>query len=159
ADSLANLAHQVQSFTRALIYDRAGLGQSDPAPRPRTIQDAVSDLQTLLHTAQVPGPYLLVGHSFGGLIVRLYAHQYPQEVLGLVLLDVPHPEQCLRELQFLPPPSPQEPAVLSVFRSTITAEWTDPFSNREGFDRAASAAQVLASGHLGNLPLVVITAG
>jgi pimeloyl-ACP methyl ester carboxylesterase len=56
ADSLANLARQVQSFTRALIYDRAGLGQSDPAPRPRTVQDAVRDLHALLHTAQVPGP-------------------------------------------------------------------------------------------------------
>jgi pimeloyl-ACP methyl ester carboxylesterase len=159
AESLANLAQEVQSFTRALIYDRAGLGQSDPAPRPRTIQHAVTDLHALLHTAQIPGPYLLVGHSFGGLIVRLYAHQYRQEVVGLVLLDVPHPEQSLRELQLLPAPSPQEPAVLTAFRNTITAEWTDPFSNREGFDRAASAAQVQATGHFGHLPLVVITAG
>ena len=159
ADSFANLAHHVQSFTRALIYDRAGLGQSDPAPRPRSIQEAVSDLHTLLHAAQVPGPYLLVGHSFGGLIVRLYAAYYPREVVGLVMLDVPHPEQCIRELQLLPPPSPQEPAVLTAFRNTATAEWTDPFSNREGFDRAASAAQVMATGHFGDLPLVVITAG
>jgi pimeloyl-ACP methyl ester carboxylesterase len=159
ADSLANLAQQVQSFSRALIYDRAGLGESDLAPRPRTIQDAVSDLHALLHTAQVPGPYLLVGHSFGGLIVRLYATQYPREVVGLVLLDVPHPEQCLWELQLLPAPSAQEPAALTVFRNTSTAEWTDPFNNREGFDRAASAAQVLASGHFGDLRLVVITAG
>src|SRR6266496_2447358 len=74
AESLANLAHQVQSFTSALIYDRAGLGQSDPAPHPRTIRDAVTDLHALLHTARIPGPYLLVGHSFGGLIVQLYAH-------------------------------------------------------------------------------------
>ncbi len=65
----------------------------------------------------------------------------------------------LRELQLLPAPSPQEPAVLSAFRNTLTAEWTDPFSNREGFDRAASAAQVQASGQFGDLPLVVITAG
>src|SRR5262245_49001853 len=159
ADSLANLAHQVQHFTRALIYDRAGLGQSDKAPRPRTIQDAVSDLHALLHAAQVPDPYLLVGHSFGGLIVRLYAAQYAHEVVGLVLLDVPHPEQSLRELQLLPAPSPQEPAVLTACRNTLMTEWTDPFSNDEGFDRAASAAQVLATGHLGDLPLVVITAG
>jgi pimeloyl-ACP methyl ester carboxylesterase len=159
ADSLANLAHLIQSFTQALIYDRAGLGQSDPAPRPRTVQDAVRDLHALLHTAQVPGPYLLVGHSFGGLIVQLYAAQYPQEVMGLVLLDVPHPEQALRDLQLLPPPSPQEPAALTALRNTLTTEWTDPFSDQEGFDRVASAAQVLASGHLAHLPLVVITAG
>ena len=159
ADSLAGLAKQVQSFTRALIYDRAGLGQSDPAPRPRTIQDAVNDLHTLLHTAPIRGPYLLVGHSFGGLILRLYAAQYPQEVAGLVLLDVPHPEQSLRELRLLPPASSQEPAALTTFRNEITAEWTDPFHNREVFDKAASAAQVVNSGPFGNLPLVVITAG
>ena len=159
ADSLMNLAQQVQSFARALVYDRAGLGQSDPASRPRTIRDAVNDLHALLHTARVPGPYLLVGHSFGGLIIRLYANQYPLEVVGLVLLDVPHPEQSLRDLQLLPDPSPGESPALTAFRDTLKAEWTDPFSDEEGFDRVASAAQVLAGGHLGDLPLVVITAG
>ena len=159
ANSLMNLAQQVQSFARALIYDRAGLGQSDPAPRPRTVHDAVCDLHTLLHTARIPGPYLLVGHSFGGLIVRLYAAQYPLEVGGLVLLDVPHPEQSLRDLQLLPDSSPGESPALTALREALTAEWTDPFSNEEGFDRAASAAQVLAGGQLGDLPLVVITAG
>jgi pimeloyl-ACP methyl ester carboxylesterase len=159
ADSLANLAHQVQSFTRALIYDRAGPGHSDPAPRPRTLQDAVNDLHALLHTAEIPGPYLLVGHSFGGLIVRVYASQYPGEVVGLVLLDVPPPEQSLRELHLLGAPSAQEPAVVTASRDRLRAEWTDPFSNAEGFDRAASAAQVQSTGHLGDLPVVVITAG
>jgi pimeloyl-ACP methyl ester carboxylesterase len=159
ADSLENLARQAQTFARALVYDRAGLGQSDPAPRPRTVQDAVSDLHTLLHTARIPGPYLMVGHSFGGLMVRLYAAQYAPEVAGLVLLDVPHPEQSLRELQLLPYPSPGEPAPLTTFRNELASEWTDPFSNREGFDKAASAAQVLAGGHLGDIPLIVITAG
>lgn len=159
ADSLANLARQVQSFTRALIYDRAGLGQSDPAPHPRTIQDAVNDLHILLHTIPLSGPYLLVGHSLGGLIVRLYAAQYPREVVGLVLLDVPHPEQSLRDLQHLPASSSEEPAALTALRNALTAEWNDPFSNVEGFDRAASAAQIGTTGHLGELPLVVITAG
>src|SRR5215212_1537306 len=159
ADSLANLAQETQLFTRALIYDRAGLGQSDPAPRPRTIQSAVSDLHTLLHTARIPGPYLLVGHSFGGLILRLYAAQNLPEVAGLVLLDVPHPEQSLRELQLLPLPLSQEPAALRAFRRAITAEWMNPFHNREGFDKAASAAQITATGQLADLPLIVITAG
>jgi pimeloyl-ACP methyl ester carboxylesterase len=159
AVSLANLAHTVQHFTTAVIYDRAGLGESDPAPRPRTLQDAVADLHTLLHAAQVPGPYVLVGHSLGGLIVRLFAHIYQAEVAGLVLLDIPHPEQALRELQHIPPPSPDEPAVLTAFREQMIAEWNDPFRNDEGFDLAASAAQLRAAGHLGDVPLVVITAG
>jgi pimeloyl-ACP methyl ester carboxylesterase len=159
ADAFANLAQQVQSFAAALIYDRANIGRSDPAPRPRTIQDAVTDLYGLLHTVQVPGPYLLVGHSFGGLIVRLYAYQHLDEVAGLVLLDVPHPEQNLRELQCLPPLSPAEPAALTAMRDVCNTEWSDPFSNAEGFDRAASATQVRAASHLGHVPLRVITAG
>lgn len=159
SESLANLALAVQMFTRALIYDRAGLGQSDPAPRPRAIQDAVVDLHSLLHRAPIPGPYLLVGHSFGGLIMRLFAAQYPQEVTGLVLLDVPHPQLALRELACLPPASAQEPPALTAFRDHVTAEWNDPASNAEGFDIAASAQQILQCPALGTLPLVVITAG
>jgi pimeloyl-ACP methyl ester carboxylesterase len=159
ADSLAAVARQVQSFARALIYDRAGLGQSDPAPQPRTIQDAVADLHALLHAAQVPGPYVLVGHSYGGLIVRLYAHTHPQEVVGLVLLDVPPPDLSLRELRLLPPATPYEPAALTECRNNAITEWNDPLSSHEGFDRAASAAQILSTGDLGSLPLIVITAG
>lgn len=159
ADSLANLAAAVQHFTRTVIYDRASLGQSDPAPTPRTAQDIVNDLRKLLTQAQIAGPYLLVGHSLAGLPVRLFAHQYPQAVAGLVLLDVVHPDQWLRELQLLPSPASDEPAALTRARDTCAAEWTDPFHNAEGIDIVASAAQVRAAGHLGQLPVVVITAG
>ncbi len=159
SQSLANLAHEVQSFSRAFIYDRAGLGHSDPAQRPRTIQDAVNDLNKLLHHAAIPEPYLLVGHSFGGLILRQYAAQHPHEVAGLILLDSPQPELALRELACLPSPSPQEPASLKAFREHALTEWNDPTSNAEGFDIAASAQQFMNSRSLDALPLVVITAG
>ncbi|MEZ4861007.1 MAG: alpha/beta hydrolase [Caldilineaceae bacterium] len=159
AASLANLAAEVQHFTRTVLYDRAGLGQSDPAPKPRTSQDVVDDLWRLLQQAQIHGPYLLVGHSFAGLHLRLFAHQHPQAVAGLVLLDASHPDQTLRDLQLLPPPTPSELAILTKMRNTLMAEWTDPFHNEEGMDIAASAAQVQATGHFGQLPLVVITAG
>jgi pimeloyl-ACP methyl ester carboxylesterase len=159
AESLANLAHQVRSFTRAVIYDRAGVGLSDSAPRPRTSRDVVHDLYLLLTAAQIPGPYVFVGHSIAGLHLRLFAHQYPREVAGLVLLDASHPDQCPRELQLHPPPSTHGPAALTTSRNQITAEWTDPFSNHEGLDVACSAAQVRLTGPFGQLPLVVITAG
>src|SRR5689334_9354800 len=122
AEALADLARQVGAFSHALIYDRAGLGQSDPAARPRTIQDAAADLRALLHAAGAPGPYVLVGHSYGGLIVRLYAHLHPREVAGLVLLDVPPPDLSLRELRLLPPPKPGEPAALAECRENASAE-------------------------------------
>lgn len=63
--------------TRACVYDRAGLGYSDPIPRPRTSREIVEDLHGLLESAGIPGPYILVAHSFGGLNIRLYASQYP----------------------------------------------------------------------------------
>lgn len=78
--------------SRVCAYDRANTpgGTSDPAPLPRTAEDAVADLHALLAAAKVPGPYVLVGHSLGGLFVRLYAGRYPDEVAGLVLVDPSH---------------------------------------------------------------------
>jgi pimeloyl-ACP methyl ester carboxylesterase len=72
---------------RVCSYDRAGLGWSDPAKSPRTISNAVDELHALLTAAQVPPPFILTGHSFGGLLVRCYAAKYPAQVAGLVLLD------------------------------------------------------------------------
>jgi pimeloyl-ACP methyl ester carboxylesterase len=65
----------VARFTQVVAYDRAGVGASEPAPTPRTGQEVLRDLHVLLMAAQIPGPYVLVGHSFGGYTARLYAHQ------------------------------------------------------------------------------------
>jgi pimeloyl-ACP methyl ester carboxylesterase len=76
--------------TRVCTYDRAGLGLSDPAPdRARLLDDVVNDLHELLRAAQVPPPYLLVGSSVGGFDEYHHAGRYPDEMAGLVLLDVP----------------------------------------------------------------------
>jgi pimeloyl-ACP methyl ester carboxylesterase len=77
-------------------YDRAGLGWSEPNPTgtPRTGQSVVQDLHTLLRNTGITGPYILVGLSAGGMYVQMYANQYPEDVLGLVLLD-PTPAQLM----------------------------------------------------------------
>jgi len=67
----------IGTATRVCVYDRAGLGYSDPIPKPRTSQEIVSDLHQLLINADVEGPYVLVAHSFGGLNIRFYASEYP----------------------------------------------------------------------------------
>jgi pimeloyl-ACP methyl ester carboxylesterase len=77
----------VARFARACAYDRASLGWSDRTDSPRTLARMVDDLRALLLAAQVPGPYILVAHSFGGLLVRSYAARYPDQVAGLVLVD------------------------------------------------------------------------
>ncbi len=78
---------EVASFTRVCSYDRAGYGWSDPRSSPRTSIQIVEELHKLLKNAGLPGPYVLVGHSFGGLNMYLYALRYPNEVAGLVLVD------------------------------------------------------------------------
>jgi pimeloyl-ACP methyl ester carboxylesterase len=78
---------KVAQFARTVCYDRAGIGQSDPSPRPRTILAMATDLHSLLHAARIPPPYILVGHSLGGMLVQVFAHSYPTEVAGLVLVD------------------------------------------------------------------------
>ena len=77
----------VAKFTRVCSYDRAGLGWSDRAGEPRTLEQSIQDLRSLLAAAAVPAPYILVGHSYGGLLVRAYAARYPKDVAGLVLVD------------------------------------------------------------------------
>ncbi len=83
---------RVASFTRVCSYDRAGLGRSDPDSRGRFRQgrDVVADLHGVLVGADEPGPWVLVGHSLGGALVRLYAASYPGETAGLVLVDAVH---------------------------------------------------------------------
>ena len=84
---------EVAKFTRVCAYDRPGTpvgekpSRSDPVPQATTAREAVADLHALLSAAGVAGPYVLVGHSYGGLIVRLYASIYPEDVSGLVLVD------------------------------------------------------------------------
>jgi pimeloyl-ACP methyl ester carboxylesterase len=86
---------EVARRTRACAYDRAGFGWSDAGPLPRTAGVIAGELHVLLGRAGVPPPYLLVGHSFGALVVRIFAARHPADVAGLVLVDPAHPEEWL----------------------------------------------------------------
>jgi pimeloyl-ACP methyl ester carboxylesterase len=83
------IAPEVSRTTRVCVYDRAGHGRSDVAPS----ADAARDLHVLLHRAHVPAPYVLAGHSLGGMFVLDYANRYPAEVGGVVLVDSMHPRE------------------------------------------------------------------
>jgi pimeloyl-ACP methyl ester carboxylesterase len=87
---------EVAKSTRVCSYDRAGLGWSEASPDPRTSENMVKELHTLLTSAKIEGPYVLVGHSFGGALTRLYAHDYPDEVIGMILVDAAPDELFIR---------------------------------------------------------------
>jgi pimeloyl-ACP methyl ester carboxylesterase len=75
---------------RTCAYDRAGLGWSEDGPAPRTMRQEVRELHALLAAAKIPAPYVMTGHSIGGVLVRLYADEYPNEVSGVVLAAAMH---------------------------------------------------------------------
>ena len=114
----------------------------------------VEDLHALLTGAHLAGPYVLVGHSFGGLNVILFANRYPEEVAGVVLEDRSHPDYDSRILAVLPPKSPDESPDLTALRNEVST----PSHNIGGIDGATSREQVRAVKSLGDVPLIVLTA-
>ncbi|MDZ8055877.1 MAG: alpha/beta fold hydrolase [Aulosira sp. ZfuVER01] len=90
------LLPEIAKLTRVCIYDRAGYGWSDQSPYPRTSQQIVTELDYLLTKAGIEPPYILVGNSFGSYNVRLYAQQFPEKVIGMVLTDGLHETAMLR---------------------------------------------------------------
>jgi pimeloyl-ACP methyl ester carboxylesterase len=155
----------VAAFTRVCAYDRPGTlldaappdnqSRSDPIPQPTSAEAMVADLHALLEAAGVPGPYVLAGHSFGGLVARLYASTYPDEVVGMVLVDAygegvraaMTPEHWTIWLATNPGPLPPELAAdPTVERFEINAD-TD------------TLAQTVAGQPLRPMPLAVLSAG
>lgn len=92
---------EVAKQVRVCAYDRAGFGWSENDPQPESPQRTAQNLHTLLTNANIAGPFVMVGHSKGGIYVREYAALYPQEVVGIVLLDSSHPDQFVRYPELL----------------------------------------------------------
>ena len=150
----------VARSNRVCAYDRPntllrpeGRSRSDPVAQPRTAADAVGELHALLRAARLPGPYVLVGHSLGGMFVRLYASTYPRQVAGLVLVDATY--ELLRDLL-----TPDQWA--GFVRSTLEPP-VDLDPPLELIDVDASVDQILAATALRPLrptmPLVVLSHG
>jgi len=126
---------QIARKTRVCAYDRAGLGRSAPPPRGhRTPRTQVRELRLMLAAAKIPGPYVLVGHSWGGFLARLFAYVYPTQTSAVVLLD----------------------ATTFPYLAPARARRLRRRTNREGIDIAAAIAQADAIKSLGDLPLVVL---
>ena len=130
---------QVAQFARAVSYDRAGHGWSDPAREPRTARRIAQELHALLDAAGVPGPYLLVGHSFGGYVNRAFAHLYRDKVVGMVMVDSVHPAEWEN-------PTPEQ---LRMIKVGLRYAWIAAWLARLGFVRFCLARLVRGSPRLG----------
>lgn len=141
---------RIQAFTSVVAYDRAGYGLSDsPVKTPRSAEDIALDLHSGLHSAGIPPPYILVGHSMGGFYIRSFAHQFPNEVAGLVLVD-PSAEGWVETLQTEFP---------QVYKNMMAKEASEPEPLKsEIAGRQASEKQMQAAWPLPDVPVTLVTA-
>jgi pimeloyl-ACP methyl ester carboxylesterase len=105
---------EVSGTTRVCAYDRAGMGWSEMGPEPRDARQITGELHALLEGAGIEGPYVLVGHSFGGLYMQTYAARYPEEVAGMALVDSSQPDQFSHQPVARDSYEPQKFAVASL---------------------------------------------
>jgi pimeloyl-ACP methyl ester carboxylesterase len=156
----------VSEFTSVVAYDRPGTfldldhrSRSDPVPMPRTAVDIVADLHTLLEAAEVPPPYVLVGHSLGGLLTRLYAGTYPDDVAGLVQIDPYHEEVWERYRTVL---TADQWEAVDALNHEVPAELQEAYPEFEVMDFDTMNVQMrdaAAASPLRDIPLAVIAHG
>jgi len=175
ADSSANwykLAKSLSKDVRTCVYDRAGYGWSDPGPGKRTTAQIVHELNMLLEFAEVPGPYVLVGHSFGGFTARYFAATHPNKIVGAVLVDSSHPDQIYRlsELDNVKNKPPMKITRRELAPATMTEfekRWYSLNSSRKAVFAQMnelkyfkqSAYEVKHSGPMSDIPLAILTRG
>jgi pimeloyl-ACP methyl ester carboxylesterase len=177
------------TFSRVCSYDRAGFGWSDPSPNELSFENGARDLKTLLSAAEVPGPYILVGHSKGGFHVRIYARLYPDDVSGVLLLDTNEEEHTFPKMEMLDrqaaggrfsallarfgvvrlilrfaPGALPLPGVPEEIRPALFSQMASPIhfktASREVEAFRLTAMRVAGGlGRLGDVPLIVITHG
>jgi pimeloyl-ACP methyl ester carboxylesterase len=169
---------EVAKTTRVCTYDRGGLGWSEPAPFPGNAAHFAKELHTLLQNANIPGPYVMVGHSLGGFVVRIFAHDYASEVLGIVLIDSMNPKQVTQSLSNSQARQYFFQALLArfgiarlivklgIFPSVPEAAYYPLYirpqslraSANESKGLPASAAEAASVKTFGDLPLIILTA-
>jgi pimeloyl-ACP methyl ester carboxylesterase len=178
---------EVAKTTRVCTYDRAGMGWSEPGPLPRDAAQFAKELHTLLQNANVPGPYVIVGHSLGGLGVRVFVHEYASEIAGVVLIDSMSPKQftqsptkvqsqsesrsqpfslqaalahfgVVRLLVKLPGIAPSVPPNEEAYYPLYVRPRSLQATTNESQGMPAAGAQAAAVKTFGDLPLIVLTA-
>jgi pimeloyl-ACP methyl ester carboxylesterase len=176
----------VAKTTRVCIYDRAGMGWSEAGPLPRDAAHFAKELHTLLQEANIPGPYVMVGHSLGGLGVRVFVHEYASEIAGVVLIESMNPRHftqsqteaqsqsdtqsqpfslqaalarfgVVRLLVKLPGIAPSVPANEEAYYPLYVRPQSLQATANESQGMPASGVEAAAVKSFGDLPLIVLT--
>ncbi len=183
-----SVQEEVAKTTRVCTYDRAGMGYSEASTLPRTAEQFATELHTLLERADIAGPYVLAGHSLGGLTVRIFVHEYPTEVAGVVLIESMSPGQMTQSPMEIAPQTSYQPSAFSLpfllgriglvrvlaeplgliqtlppqTQAAYAAFAVTPRTAQEWVDELlslqVSVAQAAAITTFGDVPLIVVTA-
>ncbi len=167
---------ELSTHTRVCAYDRSGYGWSEKSPRQRTSSNIANELHQLLSIARVPGPYVMVGHSFGGYTAQMFSSRHHTSTAGMVLIDASHSEQVERfreiglntapvkrvtHVRYSPPRLPENlpvEAQMTTFQLLVEGH-TMPTIAAEYIDFYTSAQQVAAELRIPNVPVMVLTRG
>jgi pimeloyl-ACP methyl ester carboxylesterase len=135
----------VSKFVNVFLYDRDGIGRSEKSSKPKHSMQIINNLRNLLNKADVKPPYLLVGHSFGGVNVRLFANKYPEEVTGVILLDSVHEAQNKK--------------MVPLFTEKVQEDYLGQFVVEATLKEFEESLEQVRGINLGDIPLLVITGG
>jgi len=177
---------EIAKFTRVITYDRAGYAWSDASPLPRTSENIVDELHAMLQNAGIQGPYVLVGHSFGGMNVQLFAKKYPNEVAGIVLVDAVHENvmkiipqifvnfkgyihkkllyayvgifRMMADIKLLYKPLSDKNKMMNYVYKNSATYYRTLFNQLDCIQKSCDQVEAVG-GSLGGIPLIVISAG
>ena len=152
-DSWAAIEPTLSQTTRVCSYDRFGTGTSDAPPATQTFATQAADLHALLQSAGEPGPYVVVGHSFGGPEAVTFASMFPSEVRGMLLIDASPPAWNTAICAV-----PDDGSDAAHVFQALCVEQSSPANNAEHLDAPTAFAEVATINSLSRLPMIVVTA-
>ncbi|WP_273854183.1 alpha/beta fold hydrolase [Guptibacillus spartinae] len=144
-DNWQSIRKEVSTFANVFFYDREGIGKSNNSHKPKHSLQIVENLRNLLKAADIKPPYILVGHSFGGVNVRLYASRYSEEVTGLILIDSVHEDQ--------------NNEMVPLFTEEVKNEYLGQFLVESSLNEFEESLEQVRGSKLKNIPLIVLTGG
>ncbi|WP_260412502.1 alpha/beta fold hydrolase [Alkalihalobacillus sp. TS-13] len=144
-DNWQPIIEKISDFANVFMYDRDGIGKSGCSNRPKHSLQIVENQRTLLKKANIKPPYILVGHSFGGVNVRLFASNYPEEVIGVILLDSVHEDQNKK--------------MVPLFTKEVQQRYLGQFTVEASLKEFEESLEQVRETNLGNIPLIVLTGG